>query len=155
MLRIWRDVLLSGVIGASAFAFLGTVTALWPNPFFIRMTPAAGFETAILAAQSLLTGLYLGVRRPACSPGWAGAGGVLGVLGVACPVCNKVLLLTFGAGLLLEYFEPVRIYVGLAGLAMIAYASWRKFGGGGCATPPPAAAGVALGAPSAGARAPA
>lgn len=135
--RALRDVVLCGAIGGATFALLGTVAALWPNPFFIRMTPAAGFETAILATQSLLIGLYLGVCRPACSAGWAGAGGVLGFLGVACPICNKVLLLIFGAGLLLEYFEPVRIYVGLAGLAMISYASWRKFFGGGCETPRP------------------
>ena len=27
-----------------SFLVLGTVAALWPNPFFMRMTPTSGFE---------------------------------------------------------------------------------------------------------------
>jgi hypothetical protein len=49
-------------------------------------------------------------------------GGVIGFLGVACPVCNKVLLLLFGGELLLTYFEPVRLYVAAAGAAILALA---------------------------------
>lgn len=59
----------------------------------------------------------------------AGVGGVLGFLGVACPVCNKILLLLFGGELLLTYFEPVRLYVAAAGTAILAVAvilEWRR-----------------------------
>lgn len=105
-----------------AFAGLGTVSALWRNPLFVRMTPAGELEIALLAALSLLLGLYVAVRRPACSNFTAGTGGVLGFLGVACPVCNKLLLLLLGGDLLLTYFEPVRIYVAAAGVAMVATA---------------------------------
>lgn len=52
----------------------------------------------------------------------AGVGGVLGFLGVACPVCNKILLLLFGGELLLTYFEPVRLYVAAVGTAILAVA---------------------------------
>ncbi len=54
---------------------------------------------------------------------------MLGFLGVACPVCNKVLLLLFGGELLLTYFEPVRIYVAAAGAAFAAWAVWRTWRG--------------------------
>ena len=57
----------------------------------------------------------------------ATVGGVLGFIGVACPVCNKILLLLFGGELLLAYFEPVRIYVAAAGAAFAAWAVWRAW----------------------------
>src|SRR3546814_15864440 len=83
-------------VAAASFAGLGTVSALWDNPLFIRMTPAGGWEVGLLAALSLLLGAYVGIRRPACSVKAAGAGSVFGFLGLACTVCNKVLLLLFG-----------------------------------------------------------
>jgi hypothetical protein len=115
-----------GVAGLS-FVLLGTVSALWENPLFIRMTPVSGFETAFLAALSVLLGVYVAIRRPACSAKLAGSGGVLGFLGVACPVCNKVLLLLFGGELLLTYYEPVRIYVAALGVAVAALAVGREW----------------------------
>lgn len=111
---------------AGAFVVLGTVAALWGNPIFVRMTPTSGFEIALLAVQSVLLGLYLGIRRRVCAAKKAGLGGVLGYLGIACPVCNKILLFMFGSSLLLTYFEPIRLYVGLAGVALTMVALWQK-----------------------------
>ncbi len=105
-----------------AFGGLGTVSALWTNPLFTRMTLAGGREIGWLGALSALFGLYMAIRRPACADRTAGAGGVLGFLGIACPVCNKILLLLFGGELLLTYFEPVRLYVAAAGTAILAVA---------------------------------
>lgn len=113
-------------LAAGAFVVLGTVAALWDNPIFVRMTPTSGFEIALLAVQSALLGLYLGIRRRICAVKKAGLGGILGYLGVACPVCNKILLFIFGSGVLLTYFEPIRLYVGLAGVALTMVALWQK-----------------------------
>ena len=88
-------------VAIGSFAGLGTTAALWENPFFIRMTPAGGWEIALLLLMSLLLGVYVAVRRPRCSIKSASAGGVLGFIGIACPVCNKILLLLFGGELLL------------------------------------------------------
>jgi hypothetical protein len=111
-----------------AFGALGTVSALWSNPLFMRMTPAGGWEIALLGVLSALLGLYVAIRRPACANQVAGAGGVLGVLGVACPICNKILVLLVGGEVLLTYFEPIRIYVAAAGAVVVAAAvilEWR------------------------------
>ena len=124
----WIQPALKGFATAAiAFLLLGTVSALWDNPFFVRMTPAGDFETVLLFAMSVLFGLYVAVRRPFCSIKTAGAGGILGFIGIACPVCNKVLLLLFGSELLLTYFEPVRIYVALGGTLLVAWALWREW----------------------------
>lgn len=120
------EVAFSFLFTAAGFVAVGTLTALWQNPLFTRMTPTAGYEYALLAAQSLLGGLYFGVRTPACALKAAGSGGVLGFLGVACPVCNKLLLAAFGSGLLLSYFEPVRLYVGLLGTVILFWAVGQK-----------------------------
>lgn len=109
------------------FALLGTVAALWDNPVFVRMTPAGGWEIAMLAAMSAVSGIYVAIRRPFCSVKGASAGGVLTFLGVACPVCNKVLLLIFGGELLMAYYEPVRIYVAAAGALLIGWLTIREY----------------------------
>lgn len=118
------------LVAIVSFLVLGTVAALWPNPFFMRMTPSSNFEVALLAAQSLLLGVYLAIPVPACATKLAGLGGVASFLGVACPVCNKVLLFLFGAQVLLTYLEPVRIYLAVAGALITAIAviiRWRRF----------------------------
>ena len=121
-----RELMVSAVIGAVVYGVFGTVSALWHNPLFIRMTPTSGFETGLLAVQSALLGLYFGIRRSSCALPKAGVGGILGFLGVACPVCNKLLMLLFGSQLLLTYFEPVRLYVGIAGILLTGLALAQK-----------------------------
>ena len=125
--RIMGPVLKGVAVAAASFLLLGTVAALWENPVFIRMTPAGNLEIILLGAMSVLLGAYVAVRRPACSIRTAGTGSVLGFIGVACPVCNKLLLLIFGGELLLTYFEPVRIYVAAAGALVVAVAVWIEW----------------------------
>lgn len=116
-------------MAVATFLVLGTVTAVWPNPVFVRMTPIQGFEIWLLAVQALLIGTFVAIRRPRCPVRGAGFGSVLGFLGVACPTCNKILLLVFGPTLLLSYFEPYRLPVAAAGAAITAVAvawEWRQ-----------------------------
>jgi hypothetical protein len=63
----------------------------------------------LLGALSLLGGLYVALRRPACADRTAGVGGAVSFLGIACPTCNKLLMLLFGGELLVSYFEPIEL----------------------------------------------
>ncbi len=121
--RPWHGV--AAAIGT--FLVLGTVTAVWPNPVFTRMTPTQGFEVWLLAIQSVLVGAYIAIRRPRCPVGGAGFGSLLGFLGIACPTCNKILLFAFGSDLLLTYFEPYRLPLATAGAAVTAVAVWWEW----------------------------
>jgi hypothetical protein len=107
------------LVALGAFIALGTVSALWENPLFMRMTPAGAWEVALLGLLAGLFGLFVAVRGSACADRAAGAGGILGFIGIACPVCNKLLLMLFGGELLLTYFEPIRLYVAAGGAAIL------------------------------------
>lgn len=122
-----KRILAGAAVAVASFATLGTVAALWANPVFVRMTPAGGWEIAMLAVMSILAGTWVAIRRPVCSVKGASAGGVLAFLGVACPVCNKVLLLIFGGELLMAYYEPIRIYVAAAGALLIGWLTLREW----------------------------
>ncbi len=125
-----KRVLTGIAVAVASFAALGTVAALWENPIFIRMTPAGGWEISMLALLAALTGVYVVIRRPFCSDKKIGAGSILGFLGIACPICNKILLMAFGSELLLTYYEPVRIYVAALGVIFAAWAvlrEWRQW----------------------------
>ena len=120
-----------GVLFAiGVFLFLGTVTALWENPFFIRMTLTSGFEVGLLALQALLIGAYVAIPVSACATKLAGVGGVANFIGIACPICNKLLLLVFSVNALLTYLEPARLYLAAGGVLITAFAvlvRWQNF----------------------------
>ena len=115
------------IIASAAFLLLGTITALWNNSFFIRMTEVNGWDYIILSFESLLIGLFFGIQAPHCATKKAGIVGVLGFVGFGGPVCNKTLLLLFGSSFLLSYFEPVRHYAGTLGLLLFSYALIQRW----------------------------
>ena len=117
---------ISLIIAAMVFVMMGTLTALWNNPYFIRMTPVTGWDYVILSLESMLIGLFFGIRRPRCATKKAGIGGVFGFLGFGCSICNKLLLLLFGSSFLLTYFEPIRYYVGAVGILIFTFALYQK-----------------------------
>ncbi|MHA1598607.1 MAG: hypothetical protein ACTSV1_07780 [Alphaproteobacteria bacterium] len=122
-----KRIVLGLATAAASFAALGTVSALWDNPLFIRMTPVDGWEVGLLGMLSVLLGVYVAIRPETCSTRKATVGGVVGFLGIACPVCNKILLLLFGGELLMTYYEPVRIYVAALGVIIAAWAVWQAY----------------------------
>ncbi len=118
----------SMLYAAVLFALMGTLTALWSNPFFVRMTPVYQWDYLILSGEAILLGLYLGIKAPSCGIKRASIGGIAGFLGFGCSLCNKLLVLALGSSFLLNYFEPIRLYIGLAGLVILSLALMAKLG---------------------------
>lgn len=124
--RLFRGTL----TGLALFAVLGTVTAVWANPFFVRMTAVGPWELGATTLTAILSGVIVGLWVPQCRMRTSGAGGVASFLGIACPTCNKVLMLIFGGPALLAWFDPVRPWLALAGvitMSIAAVRAWRAF----------------------------
>jgi ribosomal protein S27E len=117
------------LIAAFSFVAMGTVTAVWRNPYFTRMTPIEGWEFPSLLIFSSLAGVFAAIRQPSCSAKKAGFGSIASFLGISCPTCNKVLLFIFGGEALTRWFDPIRPTVTAVGLIMLLLAiltEWHK-----------------------------
>ncbi|MDP3137731.1 MAG: hypothetical protein Q8N17_15535 [Burkholderiaceae bacterium] len=120
-----RRLLRGTLVGLALFIALGTVTAVWINPFFVRMTPVGPWELGATTLTAILAGVIVGLWVPQCRLRTSGAGGVASFLGIACPTCNKVLMLIFGGPALLAWFDPVRPYLAVAGVIIMSFAAMR------------------------------
>ena len=122
--------IIRGILFATlSFAAMGTVTAVWRNPFFTRMTPIEGWEFPSIFVFASLAGVFAAIRQPSCSTKKAGLGSIASFLGIACPTCNKVLMFIFGGEALMRWFDPIRPTVTAVGLVVLLLAirtEWRK-----------------------------
>ena len=117
-------------VGLALFVVLGTVTAVWANPLFVRMTPVGPWEFGATVLTALLAGVTTALWVPRCRLRTSGTGGIASFLGIACPTCNKVLMLIFGGPALLAWFDPVRPWLAAAGVIVMGFAAlrtWRAF----------------------------
>lgn len=129
-LDLLRRGLRGTLVAIALFVAVGTVTAVWVNPFFTRMTPVGPWELLATALLAALSGVTTAFWVPQCRMRGPGSGGIIGFLGIACPTCNKVLMLIFGGPALLAWFDPVRPYLAVAGVIIMSFAAmraWRAF----------------------------
>ena len=131
MKRILKYIGLGTAIGITVFLVFGVVTALFSNPFFARMVPKSPLDYFFLITSSLLIGAYTGVhyykKNTAKKCNYAASGGAVGgFLAFACPVCNQILLLLFGAPALMAYFEPVRPFLGFLSVGLLSGALYVR-----------------------------
>ena len=130
----YQDTLRRGLrgtaVGLALFVVLGTVTAVWANPLFVRMTPVGPWEFGATVLTALLAGVTTALWVPRCRLRTSGTGGIASFLGIACPTCNKVLMLIFGGPALLAWFDPVRPWLAAVGVIVMGFAAlrtWRAF----------------------------
>ena len=119
------------IVSITFFVVFGSVTALIPNSFFIRMIPTTNLDLMFLVSSSLFLGAYVGVHHykkknmKQCNT-VATTGGIGSFLAFACPICNKLLLLLFGATALMTYLEPYRPVLGFVSNGLLGGALyWR------------------------------
>jgi hypothetical protein len=127
----------------AAALLIGAPTAIVPSPFFDRMTPVRPLDYAVWTLSAGLLGTLLATYAPRATYGAAcatnissseileagsgeqthrvTAGGVLSVLAIGCPTCNKLVVLALGAGGALTYFAPLQPLLGVASLALLAF----------------------------------
>lgn len=128
---ILQTVLFSGI----AFLILSMPTAVVKNQFFTRMTPVYWFDYLFLVINSVLIGLYYGLvfnnpSQKTCQverKSYLAQG--LSFLGIACPICNKILVLFFGVTFLLTFLEPIRPYISLFSTVMLIWLIGRRLNG--------------------------
>jgi len=121
-----------GVVSGLVFLLLfGGITAIVSNPWFTRMIPTTPLDWFFLAFSSLLIGAYTGVHfykkktAKTCNA-MAVSGGAGSFFAFACPICNKLLVVLFGATALMSYFEPYRPVLGLISNGLLTGALyWR------------------------------
>ncbi len=120
------------------FLLIGLPTDIVPNPVFGREVPVRPWELPVLLVTSVLTGLWFGYQRGAAdlsprpadsnAPAFGAAG--LAYLAVACPVCNKIVLLALGTSGALGIWQPLQPW--LAGISLasllgaVLYAARRR-----------------------------
>ena len=124
-----REWIVSLGFSGSIFAMLGTITALWQNLFFIRMTPVRLQDYIIWIMTGILAGLIVGtytLPMGSRSEGKVVSGGLLSFLAIGCPICNKMVLLLLGTSGALNYFAPAQLYIGIASLALLGWALYMR-----------------------------
>lgn len=124
------------------FLVIGLPTDIVPNPLFGREVPVRPWEPWVLLATSVLTGLWFGLQRTrrivaadgtvagedSSVPPLSAAG--LALFAVACPVCNKIVLVALGTSGALGIWEPLQPWLAMISLAAlvgaVAYAARRR-----------------------------
>ncbi|RFU37156.1 hypothetical protein DZF91_34370 [Actinomadura logoneensis] len=121
--------------GASALA-VGVPTDVVPNPLFGRSVPVQWWNYPILALTAVLGGLviasYAGRRR---SPQGGDAArrlgplGLMSLLAVGCPTCNKLVLVLVGSSGALTVWAPLQPWLGALSVVLLAVATVRRLSG--------------------------
>lgn len=119
-----RGWLVAIAAAAATLLLIGTVAAIFDNPYFTRMTDVRDQDYAIWAATAVLVGLIAGTYAAAKIPGHAGklvVGGVFADLAVGCPICNKVVVLLIETSGALTFFDPLQLWIGLGSLGLLSW----------------------------------
>jgi len=122
-----KEIIRATLISLVAFAIFGTVTAMWENPIFIRKIEVNVWDYVLIVPYVILLGIYFAIKVPVCKKAKTRFGLVFGFLGFACPTCNALFIMMFGSGPILMYFEPIRFYIGVIGIAIMIWALFTKF----------------------------
>ena len=127
------------------FLLIGIPTDILPNPVFGREIPVRWWEYPVLAATVLLTAAWFGIRsaretsvgsatghpagaEPSERPALVTVGVATAWFAVACPVCNKVVLILLGTTGALGVWAPLQPWLAALSLILLAGAvlyRWR------------------------------
>lgn len=130
-MKNWKKIRYALIASSIFLVSFSLITALFPNNWFMRMTPTNNLDYVFLVLTSILLGTYVSLsltekKQKKQSNAAVYGGGVGGFLGFGCALCNKLLLLIFGAAGVLTYVEPYRPLIGTMGVGLMGYAVYTK-----------------------------
>ncbi|MEU5164102.1 hypothetical protein AB0G74_31430 [Streptomyces sp. NPDC020875] len=149
-LRSWgpRQWLVATGAAVLAAVLIGVPTGVVPSAFYSRMTPVLWWNYPVWAVSSVLMGLLAGTYAGGPGPATgrdrprsarALAAGVLSVLAVGCPVCNKLVVLALGMSGAMSYWAPAQPVLAVASVALLAHALVKRLRtASACPVPTPA-----------------
>jgi len=116
--------LVFGLVAGLVSAVLQAIpTAVFPNPFFVRMTPVRLLDYVFLAASSVLIGLIFSTftlpKATVSCQNRAFGSGVLSTLAIGCPICNHVVVAMIGISGALSYWAPLQPVVGATAVVIL------------------------------------
>ena len=115
-----------------AILILGIPTAVIRNHFYFRMTPAFWFDYLFLVVNGTLIGLYFAITYTSTQPEACKIekkslfASVLALFGIACPICNQILLLIFSTSFLLSFLGPIRPFISLTSALSLIWLVYKK-----------------------------
>jgi hypothetical protein len=126
-------------------AVAGLATDVIANPIASRVVPPTWWSYPVLALTAVPGGLITAsyVRSPAqpAAQGRTAGGGLLSVLAIGCPACNKLVVLALGTSGALNIWAPLQPAIGIASIVLLGWALHVRLAGeASCplpATPPP------------------
>ena len=117
--------MVAAVATVATLVLIGIPAAILESPFFTRMLPVRAQDYVIWIVTGVLAGFIAGTYTlPAegRSAGKVASGGFLSFLAVGCPICNKLVLMLLGTSGALTYFAPAQLFIGIASIALLAWA---------------------------------
>ncbi|MFG1955276.1 hypothetical protein [Micromonospora sp. NPDC048830] len=134
-MRTWTPRRLAAVVlGAAATAVVIAVpTDLIDTPLFTRSVAVTWWAWPALAATAVLAGLLLATYvqpadagSPVAEKRLGTVGGLLSLLAVGCPVCNKLVLLALGTSGAMTWFAPAQPLLAVASIVLLGWALHRR-----------------------------
>lgn len=130
-LRRWAAGVVVTIVTALA---IGVPTGIVRTPFYTRMTPVLWWNYPVWALSAVMAGVIAAtyVRTPLhdASGGRTGAaGGVLSLLAVGCPVCNKLVVWAVGVSGALTVWAPLQPVLAVVSLLLLGWALFQRLRG--------------------------
>lgn len=152
-LRHWpsRRWLVAACAAALVAVVVGLPTDVIPNPLASREVPVTWWSYPALATTALLGGMltatYLRTRADRDVTGRSAGGGLLSLLAISCPACNKLVVLLVGTSGAMSLWAPLQPLLAIASIVLLGWALYARLAAErSCRVPnPPSASTQAIG----------